>query len=313
MQILTLRALFDDTADELGLTWISGEENGASSLNPDAYATHAVADMVGHLNLIHKNRIQVIGQAEYEYLSQLTATRQQHLLAELLGGGPPAVIVADGANAPALVVAACAHHGVPVFTTPTAAASVIDMLRVYLTKLLAEKATSHGVLVDVLGLGVMITGESGLGKSELGLELISRGHGLVADDVVELTKIAPKTIEGRCPPLLKDLLEVRGLGLLDIKAIFGETAVRPKMNVKLIVHLERPSASAKADYERLPLNANYQELMGVNIRRVSIPVAAGRNLAVLVEAAVRNAILQLRGVDTMADFMARQQNAMDEG
>ena len=313
MQTLTLRALFDDTAEELALTWIGGEEHGASTLNPDDYATHTVADIVGHLNLIHKNRIQVIGLPEYEYLAQLTAMRQQHLLAELLGGAPPAVIVADGVNAPALVVEACAHHCVPVFTTPTAAASVIDMLRVYLTKLLAEKTTSHGVLVDVLGLGVMITGESGLGKSELGLELISRGHGLVADDVVELTKIAPKTIEGRCPPLLKDLLEVRGLGLLDIKAIFGETAVRPKMNVKLIVHLERPSASAKADYERLPLNANYHELMGVNVRRVSIPVAAGRNLAVLVEAAVRNTILQLRGVDTMADFMARQQNAMDEG
>lgn len=313
MPTLTLRALFDDTSDELGLTWIGGEEHGGNTLNSDAYASHAVADMIGHLNLIHKDRIQVIGKPEHDYLAGLSANRQQHYLAELLGGNPPAVIIADGVDAPALLIAACAQHAVPVFNTSTAAATLIDMLRVYLTKLLAEKFTSHGVLMDVLGLGVLITGESGLGKSELGLELISRGHGLVADDVVELTKIAPKTMEGRCPPLLKDLLEVRGLGLLDIKAIFGETAVRPKMNVKLIVHLERPSAAAKADYERLPLNANFQEIMGVQVRRVSIPVAAGRNLAVLVEAAVRNTILQLRGVDTMADFMARQQNAMDEG
>lgn len=312
MQTLTLKSLFDDTSEELDLTWTGGQEHGAKTLNPDAYATHAVADMIGHLNLIHKDRIQVIGKPEHQYLSQLAATRQQHYLVELLSGKPPAVVVADGVDAPALVVEACAQHGVPVFTTPTAAATVIDMLRVYLTKLLAEKSTSHGVLMDVLGLGVLITGESGLGKSELGLELISRGHGLVADDVVELTKIAPKTVEGRCPPLLKDLLEVRGLGLLDIKAIFGETAVRPKMNVKLIVHLERPHTAAHADYERLPLNANFQEMMGVQVRRVSIPVAAGRNLAVLVEAAVRNTILQLRGVDTMADFMARQQNAMDD-
>lgn len=313
MQTLSLRALFDDTAEELSLAWAAGEEHSANTLNPDAYATHAVADMIGHLNLIHKDRIQVIGKPENDYLAALSINRQQHYLTELLSAKPPALIVADGLGVPPLVIDSCVQHGVPVFTTPTGAASVIDMLRVYLTKLLAEKSTSHGVLMDVLGLGVLITGESGLGKSELGLELISRGHGLVADDVVELTRIAPRTIEGRCPPLLKDLLEVRGLGLLDIKAIFGETAVRPKMNLKLIVHLERPSAAAHADYERLPLNANFQEVMGVQVRRVSIPVAAGRNLAVLVEAAVRNTILHLRGVDTMADFMARQQSAMDEG
>ena len=112
MQTLTLRSLFDDTFEELALSWIGGEEHAANILNPDAYATHAVADMIGHLNLIHKDRIQVIGRPEYQYLSQLTATRQQHLLAELLGGNPPAVIVADGVNAPALVVEACAHHGV---------------------------------------------------------------------------------------------------------------------------------------------------------------------------------------------------------
>jgi HPr kinase/phosphorylase len=190
------------------------------------------------------------------------------------------------------------------------AAQVIDYLRVYLSKKLAQRITMHGVFMDVLGVGVLITGESGLGKSELGLELISRSHGLVADDAVEFARIAPNMIEGRCPHLLQNLLEVRGLGLLDIKTIFGETAVRRKMRLKLIVHLVR-RATLEENYERLPLDAHTQEVLGLAIRKVIIPVAAGRNIAVLLEAAVRNTILQLRGIDTLKDFIARQRIAMD--
>jgi HPr kinase/phosphorylase len=168
--------------------------------------------------------------------------------------------------------------------------------------------------MDVLGLGVLITGDSGVGKSELGLELISRGHGLVADDVVEISRLAPNTLEGRCPPVLKDFLEVRGLGLLDVRTIFGETAVRPKMKLKLIAHLEKPAPTANRDVtERLPLAELSEEVLGVTVRKVVIPVAAGRNLAVLLEAAVRNYILQLRGINSSAEFVARQKRAMDAG
>jgi HPr kinase/phosphorylase len=162
----------------------------------------------------------------------------------------------------------------------------------------------------VLGLGVLLTGESGVGKSELALELISRGHGLVADDVVEISRIAAGTLEGRCPPLLKDFLEVRGLGLLNIRTIFGETAVRPKMKLKLIAHLEKPPEGRDSG-ERLPLADLWEDILGVTVRKVIIPVAAGRNLAVLVEAAVRNHILKLRGVDSTAEFLARQKRELD--
>ena len=311
MQLLTLKALFDEVADELELTWLAGQEFGGNTLNSDSYTSHAVADMVGHLNLIHSNRIQVLGQPESEYFANLSQASQWHRLADLKAGKPPAVIIADGIGPPLQMLEACAEAGAPVFSTPAPAATVIDMLRIHLTKFLAARTTMHGVLMDVLGLGVLITGESGLGKSELGLELVSRGHGLVADDVVEITRVAPRTLEGRCPPLLKNLLEIRGLGLLDIKTIFGETAVRPKMNIKLMLHLARPHTAGAADYERLPLNANFEEVLSVRVRKVTVPVAAGRNLAVLTEAAVRNTILQLRGTDTMAEFMARQAQAME--
>jgi HPr kinase/phosphorylase len=184
-------------------------------------------------------------------------------------------------------------------------------MRSYLSQLFAERTTRHGVFMDILGVGVMLTGESGLGKSELGLELISRGHGLVADDAVDLYRISQTAIEGRCPELLLNLLEVRGIGLLDIKSIFGETAVRRKMRLKLIVHLVRKE-TLERDFERLPYEPLNEDILNVPVRKVVIAVDAGRNLAVLVEAAVRSTILQLRGIDTYREFIERHQKAMQK-
>jgi len=144
----------------------------------------------------------------------------------------------------------------------------------------------------------------------LGLELISRGNGLVADDAVDLFRINQTTIEGRCPDLLQNLLEVRGIGLLDIRAIFGETAVRRKMRLKLIVHLVRKE-NFERDYERLPSDPLIQDVLDIPVRKVVVQVVAGRNIAVLVEAAVRNTILQMRGIDTYQDFIERQSRAME--
>ena len=196
------------------------------------------------------------------------------------------------------------------FATHESAAFVIDVLRAYLSKHFADRTSMHGVFMDILGLGVMITGESGLGKSELGLELISRGNGLVADDAVDLFRINQTTIEGKCPELLQNLLEVRGIGLLDIRAIFGETAVRRKMRLKLIVHLVRRE-TLENEYERLPYEPLTQDVLGVPVLKVVIQVVAGRNIAVLVEAAVRNTILNLRGIDTYQDFVERHRRAME--
>jgi HPr kinase/phosphorylase len=178
---------------------------------------------------------------------------------------------------------------------------------------LAESTTLHGVFLDVLEMGVLITGASAIGKSELALELISRGNGLVADDIVELFRISPDTIEGRCPAILKDFLEVRGIGVLNIRTIFGETAVRPRKLLKLMVNLEDHSNEQFSELDRLQVDATYQEILGVPIRKVTIPVAAGRNLAVLVEAAVRNFVLNQRGIDSTKEFIGRQQRLMEDG
>ena len=304
---VTVRTLFEQNREQLQLRWLTGEAGADRDAAPGSTEP---ADLVGYLNLIHPNRIHASGMRSSHTPRRIGATRCAALNEDLVAGHPPAVIVADGLDPPADLLERASANGLPMLGTPLPAARIIEFLRVYLTKAIAKTCSMHGVLMDVLGMGVLISGESGLGKSELALELISRGHGLVADDVVELARIAPHAIEGRCPPLLRDLLEVRGLGLLDIRTIFGETAVRRKMTLKLIVHLVRRSTMDDA-YQRLPLEALTEDVLGLAIPKVVIPVAAGRNLAVLTEAAVRSTVLQLRGFDTTGEFLARQRKLIE--
>ena len=300
MQQVSVARLHEDNREALALAWVAGRD-AATAVRRDAAAS---ASLIGHLNLTHPNSIQVVGAGEAGLLAGLAA--------RLFDSHPAAVIFADGVvPPPALVDAATAAH-TPLFTSPLAAPRVIEKLTRYLFKALAESVERHGVFMDVLGLGVLITGESGVGKSELGLELISRGHGLVADDVVAFSRLAASTLEGRCPRMLQDFIEVRGLGILNIRTIFGETAVRRKMKLRLIAHLEKPQPGGRNPAERLPLAELAEEILGVSVRKVIVPVAAGRNLAVLVEAAVRNEILKLRGIDSTAEFLARQKQQMDQ-
>ncbi|MFA5704022.1 MAG: HPr(Ser) kinase/phosphatase [Advenella sp.] len=304
--MLSIQELVDENSEALGLAWIAGMDAGNRHLPA---SNTAAADLLGHLNVVHPSRIQVFGKEELVFYKKLKETAREKLLIELAEGGVPAVIIAEGLETPVELTSFCSQNQIPLLSSQHDAAHLIDVLRIYLGKRFAPTTTVHGVFMDVLGMGVLITGESGLGKSELALELISRGHGLVADDAVEFSRTNPTMIEGQCPDLLRNLLEVRGLGLLDIRTIFGETAVRRKMRLKLIVHLVRANSEK---FERLPIQDQTQELLGLPIRRVMLQVAAGRNLAVLVEAAARNTILKLRGIDTLGEFMERQAQAIME-
>jgi len=308
--VVSADVLFEDHRNSLKWQWVAGL--GASERRFDEVAVRAArsgADLVGYLNYIHPYRLQVIGEREVAYLTSPSVEDNRRRVARILTLEPPVLVVADDQPVPDELLAMCERAQIPMFATHESAAFVIDVLRAYLSRHFADRSTMHGVFMDILGMGVMITGESGLGKSELGLELISRGHGLVADDAVDLYRINQTSIEGRCPELLQNLLEVRGIGLLDIKAIFGETAVRRKMRLQLIVHLVRRETMER-DYERMPYEPLYQDVLGVPVRKAVIQVVAGRNIAVLVEAAVRNTILQLRGIDTYQEFVARHRAAM---
>ena len=312
MSQITGRQLFEEKRQKLNLVWEAGRDGGESSLSDDAIA-RSTQGVIGHLNFIHPNWIQVLSHTEAEYLEGLDAASLEQNVLRLSQSNVFCIIVAGGAPVPGSIRALADSTNIPLFCSPYSSLEVVWLLRPYLGRALAPSSSRHGVLLDVLGLGVMITGESGVGKSELALELVSRGHGLVADDVVELYRIAPETLEGRCPPMLRDFLEVRGLGMLNIRTIFGETAVRRKKNMKLIVHLQKPSTVDFNAMERLPINDVTENILNVNIRKVIIPVAAGRNLAVLVEAAVRNYVLQLRGIDSAQEFLSRHQQEMEDG
>jgi HPr kinase/phosphorylase len=309
--VISADLLFEDHRQNLKWQWVAGL--GASERRFDEVAVREArsgADLVGYLNYIHPYRVQILGPREVAYLSNATPEDCARRIARIVTLEPPMLVLADGQTAPDALLSMCERAQIPMFATEQSSAFVIDVLRAYLSKHFADRSTMHGVFMDILGMGVLITGESGLGKSELGLELISRGNGLVADDAVDLYRINQTTIEARCPDLLQNLLEVRGIGLLDIRAIFGETAVRRKMRLKLIVHLVRKE-TLERDYERLPSEPLVQDILGIPVRKVVIQVVAGRNIAVLVEAAVRNTILQMRGIDTYQDFIDRQRRAMD--
>jgi len=309
MPQVSISRLFEDTREKLRLTWVAGR-NGADKGIDSELTKDSSQGLVGHLNFIHPNLIQVLGESEVNYLSTLEAATCRSMLQRAATRELACFIVAGTPATPEALIEVAETTHTPLFSSPIPSVELMWILRPHLARALAESTTIHGVFLDVLGVGVLITGDSGVGKSELALELISRGGGLIADDVVELYRLGPESLEGRCPPLLSDYLEVRGLGVLNIRTIFGEAALRPRKNVKLIVHLERPSGSDLTHLERLPLKPGTEMLMDIEIHKVTIPVAAGRNLAVLTEAAVRSHVLQMRGIDSTREFIERQARSM---
>lgn len=312
MRTIPIARLIADNQERLELSWVAGQDGGERLLSRDTSA-QAHVGLVGHMNFIHPFRIQVIGPAETAYLQAQSEAERAATFERLLADDVAGVCVCGVGEPAAYMVEMCNRQHVPLLMTTQPSPHIVDVLRLYLARVLAANTTLHGVFLDVLEMGVLITGASAIGKSELALELITRGHGLIADDIVEIYRLSPDLVEGRCPEVLRDFLEVRGIGVLNIRTTFGETAVRPRKSLKLIVHLEDHTDEQFNRLDRMSVNATYQEILGVKVRKVVIPVAAGRNLAVLVEAAVRNFVLNLRGIDSTREFIERQARLMEQG
>ena len=310
LSYVSVECLFRDMAEQLDLQWVAGRNGGKRTLSSETIQKPTLA-LIGHLNFVHPNRVQVLGCAEMDYLRGLSESGLQEAVSNLFSSELAAIVISNGEAVPQILGDAAERTETPLFTSPLASPILMSYLGHYLTQSLAEISSIHGVFLEVLGIGVLIKGDAGVGKSELALELVTRGHRLVADDIVELKHVAPQTLEGNCPPLLRDFLEVRGLGILNIRFLFGETAVKRKKNLKLIVELVHPEEIGEVGLNRLDMVASTETILGVAIPKVRIPVAAGRNLAVLVEVAVRNHILKSRGINPVEQFIKRQQAAID--
>lgn len=308
MPSITVRKLYQDNQHKLQMAWAAGSTGSDNRISVEV--GKVAQALVGHLNFIHHNQVQVLGVSEVAYLNKLEQAGGNGGLDGLFDFPVALMIVANDLPVPNVLRDYCHTHHVPLLTSKVESPHLMDVLRVYLQRMLAVSTMKHGVFLDVYEIGVLLTGASGLGKSELALDLISRGHSLVADDAVELLRTGPEVLEGRCPPMLRDFLEVRGLGVLNIRHMFGETAIRPKKQLKLIINLVAADDEYMKRLDRLSIRTETEAILNVNIRSVTLPVAAGRNLAVLVEAAVRNYILYMRGKDSTKEFLERHQSMM---
>ena len=307
-EILSAESIIINLASKIDLNWVAGSEDPERPLHEVDVNEHAT--LIGHLNLIHNNIIQVIGKTECDYLNSLDDDFRNSTLTQLFTNKTVAIILADDLPVPDLLCEYANKYNVPVLSCKVNSNDVVDTARYYLNKLFSIREIMHGVFMEVLGTGVLITGESSVGKSELALELISRGHRLVADDAPEFTRIGPDVLDGRSPGILQGFMEVRGLGVLNIREMYGDNAIKINKYLRLIIHMEKMNDDNISHFSRLTGRSRVQTILDVEIPVTLIPVAPGRNLAVIVEAAVRNHILRDNGFDACQQLIDLQQKAI---
>lgn len=305
----TLGDLLEQHAQRLGLSGVAQTLKRETLLDIGAPGTYT-SSLVGHMNLIRPNQLQVLGTSEFDYLDAQAADVAADLLAHLLERRPVALIVADGLSVPPALVEACQSAGISLLCAAASSEQVVQDLMHYLSRSAARRSSIHGVFIEVMGVGVLLTGKSGVGKSELALELLTRGHRLIADDAPEFTRVTPDAVEGSCPPALRDFMEVRGLGIVNVRALFGDSAVKPRRTLRLVIKLVVLDDRDYSPEERLQGIRGEREVLGIPISEVSLPVAPGHNMAVLVECTVRNFILGMKGYDAAEDFADRQTSIM---
>jgi HPr kinase/phosphorylase len=302
--------LFEHFSDRLGLRWVAGKRSAAER-HITATSFKVRPSLVGFLNLIHPNRVQVIGEEEVQWLDSLEAKQRWETIARIVDLQPAAVIVAGGLEVDGDLEQWARESGTPLFSAQRPGWELVSFLEYQISRRLARQLTLHGVFMEIFTIGVLLTGESGTGKSELALELLTRGHRLIADDAPEFTQLTPDIIEGSCPPVLRDCLEVRGLGILNVRRMFGDAAVKSTKFLRLIIHLHLPGEEPLGG-DRLHGNTGKRQVLDLDIPQINLPVMAGRNLAVMAEAAVRDFMLRMKGFDAAAEFVERHGRLMTE-
>ena len=286
----------------LGLTVISGTRRQHGMRIRVADLCRPGLQFAGYFDVFASERPQLIGKTEMAYLNSLSPEVRDQRLDRYFSYEMPCIVIARGMPCPPALLQQAVRHGVPIYGTPYETSAFTGMAIGYLSEALAPRQTCHGVLLDVFGVGVLITGESGIGKSECALELIKRGHQLVADDVVDISRVGSKIV-GESPEMVRDFMELRGIGIVDIKSIFGIGAVLRRKTINIVIHLE--IWSADKDYDRLGTREQTTEILGVSLPLIEMPVRSGRNLAIIMEIAARNWRLKSEGYNAVAELDRR--------
>ena len=308
---ITARELFERQEKPLALRWVAGKSGGNRVLESvDTVARRP--SLAGYLNIIYPNKVQILGTEELSWLDGLDSRARWEVIEKIMQARPLALVISKEQRIPEDLRIAAEESETPLWLSPRRGHELLNHMQYQLARTLAPRVTLHGVFMEIYSIGVLITGESGSGKSELALELVTRGHRLVADDAPEFTQIAPDVLDGTCPDLLQDLLEVRGLGVLNVRQMFGDTAVKKNKYLRLIVHLTKPHLEPQpGGIERLTGDLSVRRVLDLDVPQITLPVMPGRNLAVLAEAAARTHILRAKGVDPAAAFMARHSHFLE--
>jgi HPr kinase/phosphorylase len=308
---ITARELFDQQREKLALRWLAGQKGEKRELEAgDTIARRP--SLAGYLNAIYPNKVQILGSEELAWLDSLDSRQRWETIEKIIQYRPLALVISKNQSCPEDLREAADESETPLWLSPKRGHELLNHLSYHMARTLAPRVTLHGVFMEIYSIGVLITGEAGSGKSELALELLSRGHRLVADDAPEFTQIAPDVLDGTCPELLQDLLEVRGLGVLNVRDMFGDTSVKKNKYLRLMVHLTRPMTEPNPHgYERLTGDSGTRRVLDLDVPLITLPVMPGRNLAVLTEAATRLHILRTKGIDPAAMFIARHSNLLE--
>lgn len=288
-----------DLLDNFNLTLVAGDDGIHREISSNDISRPGF-EMTGFFDYYPKERIQIIGKTEMNYFRNISEEEQRDRANRLCTDITPGLVITNWMDIPQILLDAANEAGVPVLKSPRTTNRVVVRITNYLGAKFAPTTALHGVLVDIYGVGILIMGTSGVGKSETALELVKRGHRLVADDSVEIRQEDYDALIGTSPPLIEHLLEIRGLGILNIMTLFGAGAVLDEKQVSYIVHLELWDDNKQ--YERLGIDEKSMKIMDVHIPKAIIPVRPGRNLAVIIEVAAMNYRLKEMGVNAAADF-----------
>lgn len=299
-----------DLTGHFNLELVAGEKGLERKVTTSDLSRPSI-EMAGYYKYYPSERLQVIGRKEMSYFLELGEEDQRDRLEKLFTKETPGFIIARGMSVPDIFVEAGNKHHMPVFCSPLKTTRLISRLTNFLEAKFAPFTAVHGVLLDIYGVGVLITGQSGVGKSETALELVKRGHRLVADDSVEIRQEDHENLIGTAPNLIEHLLEIRGLGIINVMTLFGAGSVRRFKKINMVIHLEEWDENKQ--YNRLGLEEETEQIMDVVLPKATVPIRPGRNLAVIIEVAAMNFRLKLFGLNPAEEFSDRLTSMIEQG